>query len=156
MDIFLTKDMLEQLDCDQDTAELFGDCFPEGADLAKTVMPDFLDGGLILEVFHIAKAVSYQGQAVSSCGTSCVYFEYGEPHRDDGPAVYWLDGTIEWCQRGKVHNDDGPARIYPDGTKVYAIDGNKHNDNGPAVINANGTCEFWEHGELTGRANFIP
>ena len=33
-------------------------------------------------------------------------------HRDDGPAVEYIDGDKYWYCDGKLHRDDGPAVEY--------------------------------------------
>jgi hypothetical protein len=53
-------------------------------------------------------------------------------HREDGPAIEWNDGNLEWFLNGKRHRIDGPAFEYVDGTKywyindvlIFAVDGN--------------------------------
>jgi hypothetical protein len=37
------------------------------------------------------------------------YTETGILHREDGPAVEWINGTKEWYQMGQCHREDGPA-----------------------------------------------
>jgi hypothetical protein len=39
----------------------------------------------------------------------------GKLHREDGPAIEWKDGRIEWFLFGKLHRVDGPAVISSDG-----------------------------------------
>lgn len=34
---------------------------------------------------------------------------YVFPHREDGPAIEWDDGSKEWVLDGRYHRDDGPA-----------------------------------------------
>ncbi len=72
--------------------------------------------------------------------------ERGELHRDDGPAVMWPDGRLEWYRHGKQHRDDGPAEIWPDGTQRWCQHGKLHREDGPAKIRASGSQEWWWHG----------
>jgi hypothetical protein len=44
--------------------------------------------------------------------------EMGLLHREDGPAVKYLDGTEAWYQNGKLHRDDGPAITVADGRGI--------------------------------------
>lgn len=44
-----------------------------------------------------------------------IYMKIGRLHREDGPAVSWLDGTEMWYFEGKLHRDGGPAVTHPDG-----------------------------------------
>lgn len=34
-------------------------------------------------------------------------------HREDGPAIEYADGRIEYWVEGKLHREDGPAIVYP-------------------------------------------
>ncbi len=54
-------------------------------------------------------------------------------HNDDGPAVEWTDGKIEYYLKGFLHRTNGPAVIYPNGDKEWWINGTLHNVNGPAI-----------------------
>jgi len=46
-------------------------------------------------------------------------------HREDGPAVIWDDGQIEWYIDGKLHKLDGPAVHFKNGGKGYYISGKR-------------------------------
>ena len=37
------------------------------------------------------------------------WYQNGELHREDGPAIERANGTKEWYQNGKLHREDGPA-----------------------------------------------
>jgi hypothetical protein len=54
----------------------------------------------------------------SICGNKFWYNENGIYHREDGPAVEWVDGAKTWYFNGKVHRLDGPA-IEPCDGKIY-------------------------------------
>lgn len=47
----------------------------------------------------------------------------GWPHRLDGPAVTWMDGTELRYREGKLHCENGPARIHPNGHRAWFNDG---------------------------------
>lgn len=54
------------------------------------------------------------------------YLKHGLRHRDDGPALIYLDGSYyEYCKNGKLHRLDGPARVWrnPDILNEYFIGG---------------------------------
>lgn len=74
----------------------------------------------------------------------------GKPHRTDGPAVEWADGSKEWYKHGKRHRptQDGPAAEWSDKRKDWYIHGKLHRENGPAVECANGHKEWYINGEL--------
>lgn len=60
------------------------------------------------------------------------YFHNGLPHRDDGPAKIYPDGSEEWYQHGLRHRDDGPA-ITRRGHREWYQYGLRHRDRSPAV-----------------------
>jgi hypothetical protein len=51
------------------------------------------------------------------------YYQHGELHRDDGPAIERVDGYKWYYQHGELHRDDGPAIEYADGYKSWYLDG---------------------------------
>ncbi len=75
------------------------------------------------------------------------WYQDGELHRDDGPAIIEPDGTQHWYQHGELHRDDGPARIWLDGKQHWYQHGKLHRDDGPAIIESNGTQIWYQHGE---------
>ena len=48
-----------------------------------------------------------------------------EIHREDGPAIEYVDGSKEWLFNGKLHRIGGPAIEYANGRKVWIISINK-------------------------------
>jgi hypothetical protein len=72
--------------------------------------------------------------------------EAGEWHREDGPAIEWVDGAKTWCRNGKCHREDGPAVEGISGHKEWYINGLLHRKDGPAIEWANGTKEWFENG----------
>ena len=74
------------------------------------------------------------------------WFQNGERHRIDGPAVEFKDGTEFWYQNGKLHRIDGPAVEWADGSKFWYQNYKLHKTDGPAVEYANGLVEYWENG----------
>ena len=51
------------------------------------------------------------------------WYQNGQKHRTDGPAVELADGTKSWYQNGKRHRIDGAAIEYSDGGKRWYING---------------------------------
>jgi hypothetical protein len=47
----------------------------------------------------------------------------GQAHREDGPAVEFINGTKIWYLKGKHHRVDGPAVECADGYKAWWING---------------------------------
>jgi hypothetical protein len=54
-------------------------------------------------------------------------------HREDGPAVEWIDGGKEWLINGEYHREDGPAIETSSGSKEWYINGELHRIDGPAA-----------------------
>ena len=59
-------------------------------------------------------------------------------HREDGPAVEYVDGDKVWYLNGKSHREDGPAVEYVDGYKAWHLNGKLHREDGPAIEYADG------------------
>jgi hypothetical protein len=49
------------------------------------------------------------GKFIREGGRYIGWYKDGEPHRLDGPACEWVNGTKSWCKEGKKHRLDGPA-----------------------------------------------
>ena len=69
--------------------------------------------------------------------------KHGKPHRDDGPAVIYPDGSRIWYRHGELHRDDGPAMIRADGAQFWYQLDELHRDDGPAAIKADGSVEWY-------------
>jgi len=64
-------------------------------------------------------------------------------HREDGPAVEWVNGAKEWWVDDKRHRKDGPAVEHTNGGKSWYINGKRHREDGPAIERASGDKEWW-------------
>ena len=51
------------------------------------------------------------------------WYQNGQLHRLDGPAISHSNGTKKWMQNGRFHRLDGPAIIWDDGTREWYING---------------------------------
>ena len=80
-------------------------------------------------------------------GTRCYYNSAGELHRDDGPAVEYEDGHVEWYQNGRLHRNHGPAAIWWNGTKEWYQNGQLHRIDGPAIEWASGRKDWYINGK---------
>ena len=40
-------------------------------------------------------------------------------HREDGPAIEWVNGSKQWYLNDKRHRVDGPAYEWADGSKSW-------------------------------------
>ena len=53
-----------------------------------------------------------------------VYELDGRPHRENGPAIIWNNGILEWWIHGMTSRLDGPAVVWPySGIRDYYIGG---------------------------------
>ena len=87
--------------------------------------------------------ISMPKPIIDSEGNKRWYNEQGELHREDGPAVEYLNGTKEWYLNGKLHREDGPAFEWADGTKEWWLNGLLHREDGPAVEWKDGYKSWW-------------
>jgi hypothetical protein len=67
-------------------------------------------------------------------------------HREDGPAVEWLNGYKAWGSNGKLHREDGPAVEYSNGSKEWFLNGKLHREDGPAIEYADGKKAWYLNG----------
>jgi hypothetical protein len=72
--------------------------------------------------------------------------EKGELHREDVPAIEYVNGTKCWYLDGNRHREDGPAIEYADGGRCWCRNGNRHRINGPAIEWSDGSEEYWIEG----------
>jgi len=79
----------------------------------------------------------------------------GKPHREDGPAVEYTNGTKLWYLNGKLHREDGPACEYANGDKEWFLNDQLHREDGPAVESANGDKFWFINGENLTEEEFI-
>lgn len=106
----------------------------------------------IEEIRALTKEYSQKGVPVKNIGYKYYYSEN---------CYYIIDeiGNKEWFKDNKPHRLDGPAKEYADGSKLYYVNGKLHKENGPAAILANGGKEYWKNGKkhnLNGPAVFYP
>ena len=73
--------------------------------------------------------------------------EFGNLHREDGPAVIKPDGKEYWYKHGFSHRIGGPAVIEREsGVELWYKDGKPHREDGPAFIlpyETEGGTRFW-------------
>ena len=85
---------------------------------------------------------------VDEFGTRRYYNSAGDLHRDEGPAVEFVDKSERWFQDGLCHREDGPAIVLANGNKEWYLNGRRHCADGPAVDAANGYKEWHLHDKL--------
>lgn len=92
------------------------------------------------------------------------WYQDGQLHQEDGPAVEYPDGTFYWYRYGRKHRDDGPAVSYACGQKEWHVNGELrcletangsrywyrngrlHRDDGPAVDEVGGRRVWYRNG----------
>ena len=83
------------------------------------------------------------------------WFYNGELHREDGPAVEYVDGAKKWYKHGELHRDDGPAIEYADGENEWYKNGKRHRDDGPAIEWADGDKAWYLNDIRYTEADFL-
>lgn len=74
-----------------------------------------------------------------------LYYLNDKLHREDGPAVEYIDGCKQWYINDKLHREDGPAVEYANGNKSWYLNGNLHREDGPAIEYINGNKSYYIH-----------
>jgi len=57
-----------------------------------------------------------------------IWYQNGQLHREDGPAIENASGYNHWYINGKRHREDGPAIVCPDGTKHWFLNGEEYTE----------------------------
>ena len=84
---------------------------------------------------------------VNHAGTCRYYNVLGQLHREEGPAIIWADGSMEWWQNGQRHCIGGPAVEWGDGTREWYQNGVRHREDGPAYVGYRESVkEWWQRG----------
>ena len=83
---------------------------------------------------------------VDRCGDR-VWYLNGKYHRENGPAVEYINGDRVWYLNGKLHRENGPAIEYANGDRVWYLNGKRHRVDGPAIEYANGN-KYWYLGGI--------
>lgn len=82
----------------------------------------------------------------------------GKLHREDGPAVQFLNGDKWWDydENGKkIYREGRPAIEHDCGAKYWYIEGKRHREDGPAVEFSNGTKYWYLDGILLSKQEFL-
>ena len=96
---------------------------PSDAALAEllTLTVKVGNDGTTIYCNHLDQVHRIHGPAYISCGNR-FWFNRGQLHREDGPAIEYFDGAKQWYRRGKRHRTDGPAIEFSNGTKYWFLD----------------------------------
>jgi hypothetical protein len=77
------------------------------------------------------------GMEIDFCGNK-FWYKNGLIHRENEPAIEWVDNGKAWCYNGKYHKEDGPACKYASGVEIWFLDdinyGYKKPDNWDELI----------------------
>jgi len=68
---------------------------------------------------HGSKSV--ETREVSKDGSIIYRDQEGRPHRENGPAVIHLNGTVYWCAHGVIHRALFPGGIMTDGARAFFL-----------------------------------
>ena len=91
---------------------------------------------------------------VDMFGTRRYYNSDNQLHRENGPAVEYVNGHVEWWQNGQHHRIDGPAIEWCGGTKIWYQYDIRHRTDGPAIEWASGFKEWYINGVGLTEAEF--
>ena len=72
------------------------------------------------------------------------WYQNGELHREDGPAMEYANGDKYWYKEGKYHRIDGPAVELANGDKYWYLDNIKYTEaefKKKMAKNSKGSCE---------------
>lgn len=74
--------------------------------------------------------------------------ELGRPHRINGPAIVFPNGSEQWYRHGELHREGGPAMIWVGDSEAWFQNGVRHREDGPAyTILKTDIKMWWIHGE---------
>jgi hypothetical protein len=89
--------------------------------------------------------VEPHGFTISETGTKR-WYQNGQLHREDGPAIEFPDGLKLWYRNNKLHRTDGPALENEFGDKRWYVNNKMHRLDGPAAEYKDGYKEWWIQG----------
>jgi hypothetical protein len=56
------------------------------------------------------------------------YFWSNKLHREDGPAIKYINGYKQWYHHGQRHREGGPAIDYVNGFKKWYLQGESYSE----------------------------
>ena len=83
-------------------------------------------------LYHQVKIVDWENGSIciEFAHGSKFWYQTGQLHRTDGPAIEWANGSKYWWKNGQRHRTDGPAIEYTNGYKEWYIGGQKLTEEG--------------------------
>jgi len=91
----------------------------------------------------------------NSCNYNMQYYKGYLIHREDGPAIEWVDGDKEWFKDGKRHRINGPALKFSNGDKYWYLEGKHHREDGPAIEYENGYKRWYLNGRRYSEEKYL-
>jgi hypothetical protein len=91
------------------------------------------------------------GPAIEGANGYKTWYQFGVLHRLDGPAIEFSNGDKKWYQKGQLHRWDGPAVEFANEDKCWYQKGKLHRLDGPAVEFANEDKCWYQNGQLQSR-----
>jgi hypothetical protein len=73
--------------------------------------------------------MSYQEYTVKVFSDRTEWYQNGQLHRLDGPAIEYPNGDKRWYQNDQLHRLDGPAIEFSNGTKEWYINSVRFTEN---------------------------
>jgi hypothetical protein len=61
------------------------------------------------------------------------YYQFGQLHREDGPAIQWDNGDQLWSYLGHFHRLNGPAIDIKQGNKEWFLGGGLYRNGGGII-----------------------
>lgn len=106
--------------------------------------------------------IEFETDETTEC-TAWFYVKNNEKiyHRDDGPAIYDVDGNYGYYKHGQLHRENDLPAMHrvKEGVTEYCINDKRHRSSGPAVIRSDGGYEYFQNGKRHregGPAIYIP
>lgn len=91
------------------------------------------DQEMDLDQFLIYLKKNHSDKQITLEDDKVIFVKDGVPHNDDGPAIIWFNGSLEWRTCGKLHRSNGPAVMASNGTLMWYNNGKRHRLDGPAI-----------------------
>lgn len=106
----------------------------------------------IIEIITIDILYQEMPSHISRLNGDQEWYQNGQFHRNDGPALMTTKGTHKWYQNGLLHRDHGPAVIHHQAAipqcQLWYQHGLLHREDGPALIWDNMGHEYYLNGQL--------
>jgi len=79
------------------------------------------------------------------------WYDQDKLHREDGPAIEYVNGDKLWFRQDKLHREDGPAvecsSAPHKGNKYWWLNGERHREDGPAIEYGTGDKNWYYNGK---------